>query len=54
MQQKKEINEARFEKNANYRNKMRRILTKNAACIILVYKQLGNTNTVFLDTLALQ
>jgi len=33
---------------------MRQIRTKNAASIIPVYKQLRNTNTLFLDTLALQ
>jgi len=33
---------------------MRQIRTTNAACTIPVYKQLGNTNTLFLDTLALQ
>jgi len=43
-----------LKKNANLRNKMRQIRKKNAACIISVYKQLGNTNTLFLDTLALQ
>jgi len=54
MRQENEKNAARFEKNANWRIKMRQMRTKNAACIISVYKQLGNTNTIFLDTLALQ
>jgi len=32
---------------------MRQILTTNGACILPVYKQLGNKNILFLDTLTL-
>jgi len=53
MRQENERNAARFEKNANLRNKMRQIWSKNAAVIIPMYQQLGNTNTLILDTLAL-
>jgi len=47
MRQQSEKNAARFGINENLRNKKRKTRTKNAACIIPVYKLLGNTNPFF-------